>query len=78
MGYRSSSRVTSVHQSIISDFSDSLGAGLTGNRSPRVTRLGGLGLPRSFASHLESLAKLTKLLQSGSEWHTLTVGPAAT
>ena len=43
-----------LHQSIISDISDSLGAGLTDDRSPRVTRLGGLGLPRFFSSHLES------------------------
>jgi hypothetical protein len=72
--------VLELHQSIINDFSDSLGVGRTGHWS-RLTTCYQAGGPRALEVICESfgiLNKLTKLLQSGSEWYNVTVGPVAT
>lgn len=67
--------VLELHQSIISDISDSLGAG-----QPESHVLPGWGAsgPEVLCESFGILDKLTKLLQSGSEWYTVTIGQAAT
>ena len=70
--------VLELHQSISNDFSDSLSIGRTGNWSHVLPGCWGASGSEVFCESFGILNKLTKLLQSGSEWYNVMVGLVAT